>query len=420
MDTDSLVTFSVDLTQLEEWQLKKDATHPLNKKKLKQAPDLEDDGFFPHKLHEMFPKRNYRLSRDDEDRARKEGCLVRKGTWNKREKQQVKDNMERILSDPHIAGYYTNEDEKTMIQIILLGFFNNHKAHGLPKKVEDDTKYLHVYGLKRQDILHTQERRTQFLYDLGYKLPRRTISTIYFFARAHAKGLKWEKDITDQEREAIINERLSTLSEIKNIKIAYDFMVRPKTVYNLIADNITPDGQRASKEPFTIAEKKTLIKFVMDSVNVSEVSELRYSLTREYAVDWKKIAKKLKRTSHSCWQTFYSMSKFGFDYPDFQYLIDTDDHRIIKDDVKIIYFLQRQNEDKEKDIDWAALRSIMNMRLALILKSWDRLKEMVSKDVAAKGHRKTVEWLSKNILEEYIGEKEKRRLRLQRFYFKLS
>ena len=55
------------------------------------------------------------------------------------------------------------------------------------------------------------------------------------------------------------------------------------------------------------------------------------------------------------------------------------------------FTMQKEGEEKEKNIDWDSLCDKMpHMNLELILKSWDRLKEEVAKEVSLKGHRQVL------------------------------
>ena len=387
-----------------------------------QVPDLEDDGFFPHKLHQFYPRRGSKpMSKQKEKEALDMGLFIRRGPWNKREIAQLKENMEMILNQPHISMHYSNEMEKTMVSLILLGFFAKYAKEGPPDKKTEDEKYRFLCSLKRRDILTTKDMRECFLFDLGYKLPRRLLNSIYFVARSQIHALKFDEDIDDKEREEILQEKL-TLPATKATAIAFNHLVRPKTVQSLISLNVTHDGQRARREPLSTLEKQKLLRLVMQRVHVDDVSNLTYAHVRNHKVNWTDIAKEFHlRTRWLCWRTFYDMSKVGFDDPEYKYLVDSDDKTILKNDAKIIYFMQRQGEEKEKNIDWHSLRDKMpDIRLGLILKSWERLKERVPKNVSLKGHSEVVKWLSDHVLQEYIDKNEKRQRKLERFYSKSS
>ena len=379
--------------------------------------DIEDDGFFPHRLHLKFPKLK-RMSEEEKKILQDSDLVMRRGWFSKREASCVINNFEEILNWPSVSIHYSNSEEKKAVTMVLLRLFDKEKKDREPGVDLDEKSYevaSHLCKLLFGDIIKTKEKRQSFLQHLGKNIPRRTIYHISLFARRIITPLKAVHELKQEVRDKIVSKKMQD-KEVSNNQLAFDLMVHPDASKHIIRTSITSRGELAKTVPFTVNERRRLLMLVMDHLKIEKVTDLKQELSSN--VNWTAIADQMpERTGYSCNAEYRALCKRGFDRPDFDYLVNEKDREVRKNDAKIIYFMHREENAIEEQVDWSSLREKMpDLSFRVISQSWKKLKELVPED-HSKRHTSTVKWLMKNILPLY-AKNEKRRQKLKKFYEK--
>lgn len=93
---------------------------------------------------------------------------------------------------------------------------------------------------------------------------------IYSYCRQHLTGIKKIHELTEDEKKAIVEDKLSNKGHVY-ISLEFVYKVEPWSTHLLLSNNITSFDERTSHEPFSLSEKRQLRKLVMKRVNVDKV-----------------------------------------------------------------------------------------------------------------------------------------------------
>lgn len=223
------------------------------------------------RLHQLLPKLR-KLTNKDQELLKQENILVRNGRFSSIENAILKRNWDLYLNDYNIPN-----------KQLLLGYFQYEKTN------DTDQTLKKAYQKFAKD--------TKILLRLSKDLPNRTIYQIYCRARILLVDLKKAKDLTENDREIIIE--LHKKHGDRYTSFCEQYGYNPKSAREVIRNSNLSNGVELKRGEWSLEELRKLKKYVNKLVK-------KLNLKSYDGIPWSKVGKKLKRSDIQCRQRFFS------------------------------------------------------------------------------------------------------------------
>lgn len=405
-----------------------DTSEPVKKRKKKKNRHEEKATWLfskPHApLHTMFPylrlvlflhlqKDNrlnlYRgLTKLQEETAEKCGIKIIKGErFSEKEVKRLKKCFKKCFMS-HVMNVESPE-EKIETLLDVLGIFVGRG---------NKSKYLMDKNCK-----------TKFYMDVGRKFPERSLCAIYKRCRSLLTPLKTSKKLTQEEKEEVVEMSLST--KFNESSIGELLEIDPKTVNSLLRRRVTESKERAKLGFWSPEEDQRLLKILCEVLRVENVHQIL-----DKYIPWAEVSGKMKtRTALQCSSHFSSTLcwRIGGDR-ELDLILSYTESDKKWDMAKLLYFLKREKDTTEDDIDWNRMTlKFPHLSMRTLMKYWEKLKSQLPDErktndettvctgdelspSAASPLRKWVKWLFKHHLSDYIDVNEDNLHTLKSFY----
>ncbi|XP_054156980.1 uncharacterized protein LOC128955340 [Oppia nitens] len=351
----------VDISDNEDYKTDNWITDEINNNKLSDAP-----------LHQLFPRLRY-LAKDDIETAKRKGIEIKTGIFSKQEKSIMTANWNQFIKDFPVDNPY-----------LFIGVFR--------------------YVKESQDMDSNERQRAQQIAKVGQLwlrlakgLPNRPLCLIYRRALRMFSGLKKSKNLTDEDRQHILDMHSNGM---KISDIAYRIFCEPKTVTEIIRNNVnTTTGDKLVKR-WNDSENKRFIKTIKEVMKEDNINEYNYN-----DIPWGKVAHKMKnRSITQCRNHFKSRIIYLMLNPDF----DGIKNWSLLETKRLIYGLYKENYENECDIDWDYFKEKFShvSIFGEICRNWRTLK-YTNREYQLMTHKQNVEYLyNKYIANNDIEELE--------------
>lgn len=357
-------------------------------------------------LHDLFPTVKS-LSKAELEEAAERGFEVRSGKMSTEEVERLKYNFRKCRKK--LTEKYGEERASDLI-LEFLGMFKQQNKSNRSRNSDAEVCDL--------DNKEYHKARGKFFQKLGKNLRSRTLHSLYLKTRDSLTDLKVMRDLSEEDKAIIIKhaqdcKRLNV--SVNYSALAQELKCTPKAAHLYARTLLTDQGDVKTSGRWTKAEEVLLIKTMQEVMRVDEINEL----LDVKKIPWTEIANKanMNRTASQVAKYFTGVLRWRLSK---EMLIEAamNDKTKRKITARIIYFMAKENYDKEAAVDWNLLvekfKHKHNMRMLVHL--WDELKSGVP-HVDNKQHGEIVRYLEKHTLPQLVNMKSAKKVaKLDRFY----